>query len=106
MPNGESKNWVRFTITLEAFYTMYKRWPSTVHLYPFFIDELKDKLSSADFQTLNSKIKLITDEEEPFLAIDEEGNRFSYAKEPLPTQRKLVIRAIDWLEINEPDYYD
>ena len=41
MPNGESKNWIRFLITLERFYILYGKWPTVIQLYPFFIDELQ-----------------------------------------------------------------
>jgi len=52
MPNGESKNWVRFKATLENFHSIYGHWPSVIKLYPFFIEELKDKLSGQDFETV------------------------------------------------------
>ena len=106
MPNGESKNWIRFMITLESFYNLYGNWPSIIHLYPFFIVELQEKLSSEDFQTLQSKITLIADEANPFLAFYEAGNRFDYARGAFHPKKEAPIKAIDWLEINEPDYYD
>jgi len=84
MPNGESKNWIRFLITLESFYALHGDWPSVIHLYPFFIGELGEKLSTEDFQKLESKIRLEPDEDRPFLALDEVGNRFDYAHEPTP----------------------
>jgi len=106
MPNGESKNWIRFMIALESFYTLYGNWPSIIHLYPFFIVELQERLSSEDFQTLQSKIRLIADEVNPFLAFDEAGNRFDYAREAFHPKKAAPMKAIDWLEIHEPDYYD
>ena len=68
--------------------------------------ELQEKLSSEDFQTLQSKITLIADEAKPFLAFDEAGNRFDYARGAFHPKKDAPIKAIDWLEINEPDYYD
>jgi len=35
MPNGESKNWKRFLMTLERFYILYDKWPTVIHLSPF-----------------------------------------------------------------------
>ncbi len=46
MPNGESKNWIRFQVTLESFHSIYGHWPSVINLYPFFIEELKGNPSS------------------------------------------------------------
>jgi hypothetical protein len=106
MINGESRNWIRFTITLETFYSLYGNWPSKIHLYPFFIAELQEKLSEEDFQIIESKIMLIADEDNPFLALDDAGNKFDYARGNAHETKELSSRAIDWLEINEPDYYD
>jgi len=107
MPNGESRNWVRLQITLETFHALYGKWPTTIRLYPFFIDGLKKKLSPKDFQTLQSKIKLVPDQENPFLCYDADGNQFDYAHggNSVPKE-KSSVKAIDWLGINEPDYYD
>ena len=105
MPNGDSKNWIRFMITLESFNSLYGKWPSMIQLYPFFIDELQEKLSSAEFQKLQSKITLISDEHKPFSAFDEAGNRFDYSRQT-PPKRDRYIKAIDWLEVNEPYYED
>jgi hypothetical protein len=106
MPNGESKNWIRFIITLESFYNLHENWPSSIHLYPFFIKEIEEKLSLEDFQNLQSKISLVADQSNPFLAIDEEGNRFDYARGESCPQTSKTIKALEWLQINEPDYYD
>ena len=106
MPNGESKNWIRFQIALERFYILYGKWPTVVHLYPFFITELQDKLSEEDYHKLQSKIKLIPDENNPFLCFDEDGNKYDYARGDFCPHKRISIRAIDWLQINEPDYYD
>ena len=105
MPNGESKNWIRFLTTLEAFYSIHANWPTVIHLYPFFLNELQEKLSLEDLVKLRSKIKLEPDEENPFLALDEFGNRFDYAREKSPNRRPSVT-AIDWLKIIEPAYFD
>ena len=107
MPNGESKNWIwiRFLLTLESFYVLHGNWPTVIHVYPFFITELQEKLSKEDFQMLKSKIKLEPDENNPFLSFDKLGNRFDYARGRCP-QDQPAVRAIEWLKINEPDYYD
>lgn len=105
MPNGESKNWVRFLITIESFHILYGNFPTVIYLYPFFITELQEKLSKIDFQILQSKINLKPDKDNPFLAFDELGNRFDYARDDLPKGQPSV-RAINWLNINEPSYYD
>ena len=106
MPNGESKNWIRFIISLESFYSLYGNWPTVVQLYPFFIDELQNKLSAKDFQTLQSKIRLDPDEKNPFLCFDEKGNEFDYAKGNIRPNKDSSVKVIDWLNISKPDYYD
>lgn len=105
MPNGESKNWIRFLVTLESFYILHGKWPTIVHLYPFFIKELQEKLLGQDFQRLQSKIKLEPDDNNPFLALDDSGHRFDYSKEINPHNNSSV-RAIEWLKIANPSYYD
>jgi len=105
MPNGGSKNWIRFLLTLESFYILHGKWPTVIHLYPFFISELQAKLTKEDFQKLLSKIKLEPDTDNPFLSFDELGNRFDYGREEF-LEGNTVLRAIDWLDINEPNYYD
>ena len=105
MPNGESKNWIRFLDTLEKFYVLYGKWPSTIHVYPLFISELQEALSQKDFQKLQSKIQLIPDKDNPFLASDDVSNRFDYGRGPHPHGCSSA-RAIDWIKINKPDYYD
>ena len=105
MPNGESKNWIRFMRTLQSFHGLYDRWPTAIRLYPFFILELKTMLSEQDFNKLKSKIKLIADDENPFLAYDETGDYYDYARGSHGAV-KTSVRAIDWLDIAEPEYDD
>ena len=105
MPNGESKNWIRFLGALEGFYIMYGRWPEVIHMPPFFIRDLQEKLSEADLNKLQAKIKLVRDQDNPFCAYDDKGNEYDYSRVRGPIERPAV-RAIDWLEINEPQYED
>lgn len=105
MPNGESKNWIRFLVTLERFYYLYGKWPGIIYLYPFFIKELQEKLPIEEFKKLQSKIKLEPDGDNPFYACDEIGNVYDYTHGN-QLDGEPSLRAIDWLEINEPDYYD
>ena len=105
MRNRKSKYWTRFLITLEGFYTLHGKWPSVIHLYPFLKSELQEKLSKEDFKKLQSKILLKPDEDNPFLALDEEGNRYDYARTGLPEDRASV-NAMEWLNIKSPRYYD
>jgi len=105
MPNGESKNWIRFLTTLEAFYVLYGKWPSTIHLYPFFIKELQEALPQKDFQKIQSKIQIVPNENNPFLALDDVGNRFDFARGP-HSHGCSSTKAIDWFEIDEPSYFD
>ena len=105
MPNGESKNWIRFLVTLESFYILYGKWPTEIHLYPFFIKELQQKLSAQDYQRIQLKINLEADDSNPFLSLDESGNKFDYCKD-IAVDGTSSIRAIDWLKIVRPSYFD
>ena len=62
-------------------------------------------LSSEDFNTLQSKLELISDDENPFLALDKAGNYYDYRTGSHPIG-ETKLKAIDWLNIKEPDYYD
>ncbi len=106
MPNGESKNWSRFLITLERFHALYGNWPTVIYLYPFFIVELQQKLSMDDFNTLQSKIKLEADADNSFLCFDDNGNVYDYARGDIFNNKHISVMAIDWLQIVEPDYFD
>ena len=105
MPNGESKNWIRFQLSLESFRGLYNHWPTKISVYSFFIEELKEKFSSEDFNKINSKIKLIPDDDHPFLCCDDLGNKFDYSRDSSPKEFSNK-RATDWLEVEEPNYYD
>jgi len=105
MRNGESKYWTRFLNTLEGFHTLHGKWPSAIHLYPFLKSELQEKLSKEDFKKLQAKIQLKPDEDNPFLAIDEEGNSYDFAR-TAPPQGVAAVSAADWLGINQPRYYE
>ncbi len=72
---------------------------------PFFIDELQNKLSAKDFQTLQSKIRL-DQMKESFPCFDEKGNEYDYARENICPNKDSSVKAINWLNITEPDYYD
>lgn len=104
--NGESRNWIRFQITLSAFRTIFGHWPTKIKLYSFFIDELKEKLSTSDFSKLCGKIEILEDDKNPFLATDDQGNSFDYARARNIPEVSEDIDPWEWLGISEPDYYD
>lgn len=107
MPNGESKNWVRLLITLSHFRLIYNSWPTSIYLYESFIKELSDKLLEKDFKKLKSKIKLIPNEINPFLAFDAFGNKYDYSRgTPQPPKTERPADVLSWLDINEPNYFD
>ena len=106
MPNGESKNWIRFQITLESFFFRFGHWPSEIRLTPSFIGELEEKFSTADFGKIRSKIRLTPDAENPFLALDDMGNRHDYRLSGSVAPVDILGSAQTWLGVNEPEYYD
>ncbi len=105
MPNGESRNWIRFLLTLESFNILYGTWPTQVCLYPFFIAELRQKLSEENFKVLQTKIRFAPDERNPFFASNDDGHKFDYSREKSPVGQP-AMKAIEWLGISEPSYDD
>ena len=103
MPNGESKNWVRFCGAIDGFRSHYKSWPNRVRVPKFFIEELRTVLSPESFAKLESKINLIGDESH-FIAEDGAGRSFNYEFQG-SSKIKPDIRAFEWLGV-DPDYYD
>lgn len=105
MPNGESKNWIRFLTTLEGYFVLHGKWPSSIRLYPFFIEELQEKLPDEDFSRVQEKIQLIPDNDNPFLASDEAGRTYDYSRQASPKKTQQV-KALSWLGIQSPRYFD
>ena len=107
MVNGESKNWIRFLITLSVFRAKFGHWPTKIKPYSFFIKELKEKLSKPDFSKLCGKIEILEDDQSPFFATDDHGNSFDYARARNIPEGSEDIDPREWLGIiSEPDYYD
>ena len=103
MPNGESKNWVRFCVAIDGFRANYKSWPNRVRVPNFFIEELRTVLSPESFAKLESKINLIGDESH-FIAEDGAGRSFNYEFQG-SSIIKPDVRAFEWLGV-DPDCYD
>lgn len=103
MPNGESKNWIRFCAAIDGFRARYNYWPQSARVLDFFPDELKRVLSKEDYAQLKSKIEIIGDNS-PFIATDETGKTYNYGEEGF-SNKKPDIRAQDWLGVT-PEYYD
>jgi len=45
MPNGDSKNWIRFCASIDGFRARYGSWPTKVRVPNFFIEELQEILT-------------------------------------------------------------
>ena len=92
-----------FCAAIDGFRAKYKRWPVSVSVPLFFINELKAVLSEKDQTKLASKIQMIGDDS-TFNAVDNFGKSYDYGKEGF-SKKEPDIRAEDWLDL-EPDYYD
>ena len=103
MPNGESKNWIRFCAAIDGFRARYKKWPTKARVPTFFIEELKEVLTKESFEKLSSKITLIGDES-PFIAEDKKSESYNYGLENL-SDSKSGLKASEWLGV-QPDYDD
>ena len=103
MPNGESKNWIRFCGAINGFRARYNRWPEKISVPRFFVHELKNALTPKSFNKLNSKVKLVV-EDSPFVAADGLGNQYNYGIRGF-SKVKSDISATEWLDV-EPDFMD
>ena len=97
MPNGGSKNWIRFCAAIDGFRCRYGKWPRLVRVPTFFSDELKIVLSEQDQSVLSTKIRIIGDGS-PFIAMDESGNSYDYGEEGFSDERP-DIQADVWLDV-------
>ena len=61
MPNGASKNWVRFCCTIDGYRARFGIWPEKVLVPEFFAEELSQVLSEKDYKKLESKISIVSD---------------------------------------------
>jgi hypothetical protein len=105
MVNGESRNWIRFLGSIEGFYVTYGHWPTRAFVYPFFIEELRGKMSSGEFELLNSKIELISDPDAAFRCEDGYGNVYDYGIQGFSPETPKP-NAMEWLAISWPAYHD
>lgn len=103
MPNGESKNWVRFCAAIDGFRADYKSWPNRVRVPKFFIEQLKTVLSPESSAKLESKLILIGDDS-PHIAEDGAGRSYNYGSKGF-SKIKPDVSAFEWLGV-DPDYYD
>jgi hypothetical protein len=103
MPNGESRNWMRFCAAIEGFFARYKKWPTKARVPEFFIIELQEVLTKESFEKLSSKITLIGDES-PYIAEDKEDESYNYGLEGF-SKSKPDLKASEWLGVH-PDHYD
>ena len=97
-------NWKRFLVTLESFYKQFGKWPTKIHLYPFFIRELEDRLPEGDFKKLNTRLLIIRDHQNELLTLDDEGNSLDYHGSKKIRYPTSEFKALAWLGIQEPDY--
>lgn len=105
MPNGVDRNFVRFISCISGFKSAFNNWPSNVRVDPSFIEELKEAMTLADFKIMTRKIKLVSDDSNPwdglYIAEDVEGNRYDLMKNGHGSSQKDVL---DWLGIQWPGY--
>ena len=105
MPNGESKNWIRFLASLEGFYVTYGNWPVRMFVYPEFIEELKKMMQPGEFDRLQTKLELIPAPKATFLSEDDQGQSYDYGKQGF-IRENTKPNAIDWLKVSWPNYED
>ena len=104
MPNGDDKNFVRLCLALSGFHSRYGRWPTRVRVFPATLANLRALFSNEAWATLNSRIALIADDA-PFIAADDEGNEYNYAKDGVPTVRNAAeLHA--WLAVTPIDHHE
>lgn len=105
MPNGESRNWIRFIGSLNGFSAIYGSWPTKVYLYPEFIKELQYMMPPGDFQRLETKVALIPEPKATFRCEDDQGRSYDYGQQGF-ARKQPVPDAMEWLNVSKPHYED
>ena len=101
MPNGFDKNWVRLCAAVDGFFQRHGHWPSRVIMFPESLEDLREYVFSKEtFSVLSSKLELVPGEA-PVVAVDTEGNRYSYGEDGFPSGRPSPS-AQEWLGVR-PD---
>lgn len=108
MPNGESRNFVRFLRSIAVFRGKFRKWPSKIRLSSSFIQELHEIMDKIDYEILQKRIKIIPDSssccEYVYIPEDDDGNKilsFKLDKNDEFFDQKDVLK---WIGINFPDY--
>lgn len=98
VPNGIDKNWVRLCAAVDGFHMRYGHWPTRVRIPAISMNDFKFLFRETDFLKITSKVRFVLDEE-PFVAEDEEGGRYSYGQEGFP-QTDARIKAEEWFGVS------
>jgi hypothetical protein len=99
MTNGHDRSWVRFCLAVGGFRGKHGSWPSRMRLDPRCIEEFRDTLlSPADFEKLQTKVRLIPEAGAAFVAEDEQGRTYSSDPES-PRREREDLDAEEWLGV-------
>ena len=99
MPNGETRNWVRFCAAIDGFRQRFERWPTKVAVDPVIYEDLQWMFSEKAFRELNSRVRLDVRQGAMIAAEDGEGHVYDYGEEGFPSERPQPS-AGDWLGVH------
>lgn len=108
MPNGIDKNLVRLCMAVDGFRNLFGRWPERVVIPAISLDDIRNLLSSDQWDAVAAHVALI-EGEATFRAEDDDGNWFQYGNgtssrgefEPrVPEEAGQVRSALEWLGLD------
>lgn len=110
MPNGESRNFIRFLRSIAVFRGKFRKWPSKIRLDDSFIREIQEVMDKTDYDILQEKIKIIPDSSNPWDGIyapeDDEGNKLDLMNVKQNEDDEFISKEVvlNWIGIKFPDY--
>lgn len=98
MPNGQDKNWIRLCAAVDGFRIRYGRWPTRVRMPATCMNDFKHLFTARDILTITAKIRFALDDE-PFVAEDDDGPRYSCGDENVSGVAPAVS-AREWFGVS------
>ena len=105
MPNGADKNLVRVRVTVAGFRAEHGSWPTRFLLPAISLEDLKDRILTAEsFRRMSEKLDFVI-AEDMFTAEDEQGRRHDYGSDEYDSS--MDEAAYRWLnpEVRDDLHY-
>lgn len=105
MPNGESKNWMRFLNTIIGFRATYGQWPGDAEIPDWFDAELRELMTLSDYDQLQTRLPMKPLARSCFVCRGG-TDTFEYGVDEYDGEEDFFPVVMEWLGVSEPDYED